>query len=107
MRKLRIPAVLAVATISCGGEQARDAAVHDSGACKNFCTPTGTDAGVCPSNPFACVSSDRTCPAGCVCDFACQPKTAEGEMNCPLDGGIMCADRDGSCPAGCEATPFG
>jgi hypothetical protein len=103
-QKLRIPTVLAVAFLGCGGGKSPgDAPIVGDGACQVLCIPDGTDAGVCP-DPFVCVSAaNHTCPGGCMCTAFCFPRTPEGEQNCPTDQGVQCASPERTCPAGCEA----
>jgi hypothetical protein len=103
MRKLRIPAVLAVATIGCSG---KPSVTDAKDTCLVFCVSSFTDAGVCPSPPV-CIADDGTCPAGCRCDSYCVARTPEDEANCPSDGGFTCATADGSCPPGCEPAALG
>ena len=76
MKRLRLPAVLAVSiagsvtaalglVASCeSSNPPKDAAM---GSCELYCIPNGTDAGVCPS-PAQCADAGTTgpiCPAGC------------------------------------------
>jgi hypothetical protein len=101
--RLRIPAALAFAILGCNGKSpVADAPIDGDGTCQVFCYPNGTDAGVCPSNPYQCVSANRMCPAGCDCTTFCFPRTPEGEQNCPTTMGVQCAAPDRTCPAGCE-----
>lgn len=100
---LRIPAVLAF-TMACGGKKLQsDAAVADSagidGQCAVLCIPDGTDAGVCASNPYQCVSAQGTCAAGCMCTAYCFAEDAG--ITCP-----MCASPSRECPPGC-GSPLG
>jgi hypothetical protein len=100
VKRLRVPAVLAFALVGCGGDKPPADA---NTACSVLCIPDGTDAGVCPSSPYACVSAqEHTCPAGCVCTAYCFPRTPQGEMNCPTASGLMCAAPDRTCPDGCD-----
>lgn len=110
MRRLRVPAVLAVVVLGCDGDKGpSDARIGDGmnivfgdGNCGALCFPDGSDAGVCP-DPVVCTSNERTCPAGCFCTSYCLPTTAQGELNCPRpDGGFpQCSFPDQTCPDGC------
>jgi hypothetical protein len=103
VKRLRVPAALVVSVLGACGDDSSGGKDAGTGECQVKCFPDGTDAGVCPSPEFVCVSEERTCPAGCSCSAFCFPRTAEGEMNCPVgSNGPQCANPDRTCPLGCD-----